>query len=116
MGCLANDFEIVPKFLSKHVLSKLLRMSSSTEGRVNLFYPQFCECMGRIALQIYSQHPFSAQCGPRTEQKVDALFSMMSIDKPHELRSRLRSQPEAYRDLSGGPTLVGPWNAAGGLK
>jgi len=115
MGCLVHDFEIVPKYLSKHVVSKLMRVSSTTEGRINLFYPQFCECVARCALQIYSQHPFSAKCGPRAENKVEALFKMMSMDKPQELRSRLRSQPEAFRDLSGGPA-VGPWNATGGLK
>ena len=40
MGCLVHDFEIVPKYLSKHVVSKLMRVSSTTEGRINLFYPQ----------------------------------------------------------------------------
>jgi len=115
MGCLVHDFEIVPKYLSKHVVSKLMRVSSTTEGRINLFYPQFCECLARCALQIYSQHPYSAKCGHRADHKVEALFKMMSMDNPQDLRSRLRSQPEAFRDLSGGPS-VGPWNATGGLK
>ena len=53
--------------------------------------------------------------GTLTAVQVEALFKMMSMDKPQELRSRLRSQPEAFRDLSGGPS-VGPWNATGGLK
>jgi len=40
MGCLAHDFEIVPKLVSKHVLSKIMRSSSTVDGRVTLYFPQ----------------------------------------------------------------------------
>lgn len=108
MGCLSHDFEIVPKLMSKHVLSKIMRQSSTVDGRVTLYFPQFCECLGRCALHIFSQHPFNSQIGPKPEHKVTALFHRMDIENPHELRRRLRTQPEAYRDLSGGPGTAWP--------
>lgn len=103
MGCLAHDFEIVPKLVSKHVLSKIMRASSTVEGRVTLYFPQFCECLGRTAIHIFSQHPFNAQIGPKAVERMSALFLKMDLENPHELRRRLRTQPESYRDLSGGP-------------
>jgi len=108
MGCLVHDFEIVPKLMSKHVLSKIMRQSSTVDGRVTLYFPQFCECLGRCAVHVFSQHPFNAQIGPKPEHKVTALFQRMDLENPHELRRRLRTQPEAYRDLGGTHSYVWP--------
>ncbi len=86
-----EDFALVPQLLSKHVIGKAihrtLQLSPTLTAGGNvggrLQYPQFCEVVGRIALHVFSQHPYNVQY-PSAADKVLVLLNRMGITADDE--------------------------------
>ena len=111
-----TDFGLMPKLISKLELFRIFRKVSN--GRFNLGFPDFIECVGRLALTAFNK-PFFETAYPTNPEKVAGFLQWLE-DSGYQRKiiehDRLHGHGYRGRRLSS-PQLLGTRASGGnGLK
>eukprot|EP00744_Colponema_vietnamica_P002318 GILI01003664.1.p2 GENE.GILI01003664.1~~GILI01003664.1.p2 ORF type:complete len:459 (-),score=154.54 GILI01003664.1:160-1536(-) len=91
----AKTFRLFPDMLNKAEMSRCFTASSLVNSASDeLTYPEWLECLGRMAIVALSKHPYDIKY-PTIREKVEELLvrqSFMDVTDPKTLMERLRHE------------------------
>eukprot|EP00761_Pharyngomonas_kirbyi_P014731 gb/GECH01014761.1/.p1 GENE.gb/GECH01014761.1/~~gb/GECH01014761.1/.p1 ORF type:complete len:1064 (+),score=261.57 gb/GECH01014761.1/:1-3192(+) len=111
----AESFEICPTMIPRHIIITKYYSKSKfnhvEKEEVSLTYPEFLECLGRMAMHIYSRFPHSNEA-KTPEQKLSLFFESLGFEDRRKYFSFLRkaglnyhSRPNKQPNKSSEPVL-----------